>query len=137
MAAALLAALPGLLPKVVEILDKVIPDKDAAQKAAQAVVDKVVDLTAQSDGRQAEINKIEAGSDSLFVSGWRPAIGWICAVALAYSYVLVPLVMYASFVIGKPLPKPPVLDANLWELMFGLLGLAGIRTYEKVKGVAR
>lgn len=137
MATSLLTLGNLLLPEVFKILDKVIPDKDAAQKAAQAIVDKVVDQAEKSDERQTNVNAKEAENPNLFVSGWRPAIGWVCAVALAYTYLLVPIAMYVSFVIGKPLPKPPVLDGNLWELMFGMLGLSVARTYEKVKGIAR
>ena len=134
MAAALIPLLTSVLPG---ILEKIIPDKNAAAKAQAEIIDKVTDMTAKTDAAQAEINKIEAGSDSLFVSGWRPAVGWLCVAAMAYTYILVPVGMYVGFLIGKPIPKPPVLDGNLWELTFALLGLSGIRTFEKVKGVAR
>lgn len=137
MAAALLALLPTLLPEAVKILDKVIPDKDAAQKAAQAVLDKVVDLTAKSDERQTDVVKIEAASDDKFTSRARPFILWVCGAAFAWQYVVAPMVMWIGFVIGHPLPKPPTFDSGVWELMFGMLGLGGLRTYEKVKGVAR
>jgi hypothetical protein len=83
-----------------------------------------------------EVNKAEAASGSVFVAGWRPAIGWVCAAAVAYTYLLVPVGMWLSFLVGKPIAKPPVLDANLWELMFAMLGLGGLRTFEKIKGVA-
>ena len=133
-AAALIAS---LLPKAVEILDKFIPDKDAAQKAAQAVVDKVVDLTAQSDARQSAINEKEAASSDPFTSRARPFILWVCGAAFAWQYVLAPVAMWIGFVVGHPLPKPPTFDSGVWELMFGMLGLGGLRTYEKIKGVAR
>ena len=134
MAAALIPLLANILPG---ILDKVIPDKGAAQKAQAEILDKITDMAAKSDAAQADINKTEAASNSLFVAGWRPAIGWLCAVAMGYTYILVPLAMYVSFLVGKPLPKPPTLDGNMWELMFGMLGLGGLRTFEKVRGVAR
>jgi hypothetical protein len=134
MAAALIPLLTSVLPN---ILDKVIPDKNAAARAQAEILDKVTDLTAKADTAQAEINKIEAGHANLFVSGWRPAVGWLCVAAMAYTYILVPVGMYVGFLIGKPIPKPPVLDGNLWELTFAMLGLSGIRTFEKVKGVAR
>ena len=88
------------------------------------------------DKGQSDVTLAEAQSASLFVAGWRPAIGWCCAAAVFYSYLLVPLGMYAGFLTGHPVPRPPVLDEHLWELMFILLGVGGLRTYEKLKGVA-
>ena len=80
---------------------------------------------------QTEINKVEAASPSVFVSGWRPAIGWVCAMAMGYQYLLRPfLVAY------HPALAFPGLDDNLWQLLAGMLGLGGLRTFEKVNGVA-
>lgn len=115
-----------------KVLDKFIPDPAAKAKAEADLRDALL----ASDRAQLEVNKSEAASGSLFVGGWRPAIGWVCAGAVLYTYLLVPIGMWAMFVIGKPIAKPPVLDANLWELMFAMLGLGGLRTFEKVKGVA-
>jgi hypothetical protein len=115
-----------------KVLDKFVPDPEARVKAEAELRSSLQ----QWDAGQAAVNKAEAENPNLFVSGWRPAIGWCCGLALFYSYLLVPLGMYVGFVSGKPLPKPPVLDGNLWELMFALLGLGGMRTYEKIKGVA-
>lgn len=115
-----------------KVLNKFVPDPEAKAKAEAELR---ADLMAQ-DRAQMEVNKAEAGSGSLFIGGWRPAIGWVCAAAVAYTYLLVPLGMWLAFVIGKPIAKPPVLDANLWELMFAMLGLGGLRTFEKIKGVA-
>lgn len=116
-----------------KVLDKFIPDPEARAKAEAELR---VDLR-QWDAGQTQVNAVEAANPSLFVAGWRPAIGWCCGVALFYTYLLVPIGMWIGFLIGKPIPKPPVLDSNLWELMFGMLGLGGMRTYEKIKGVAR
>lgn len=85
---------------------------------------------------QIEINKAEAANASVFVSGWRPAIGWICGAALAYQYIVRPIVSWAVIAAGHPLPAMPGLDDNLWELLLGMLGLGGLRTLEKVKNVA-
>ena len=78
-------------------------------------------------------DKAEAASPSLFVAGWRPAIGWTCAAALAYQFLLAPLAVWVGFLIGHPVPKPPTLDEHLWELMFGMLGLGALRSLEKIK----
>jgi len=115
-----------------KVIDKFVPDPAAKAKAEAELR---ADLMA-SDRAQMEVNKAEAASGSVFVAGWRPAIGWVCAAAVAYTYLLVPVGMWLSFLVGKPIAKPPVLDANLWELMFAMLGLGGLRTFEKIKGVA-
>jgi hypothetical protein len=115
-----------------KVIDKFVPDPAAKAKAEAELR---ADLLA-SDRAQMEVNKAEAANGSVFVAGWRPAIGWVCAAAVAYTYLLVPVGMWLSFLVGKPIAKPPVLDANLWELMFAMLGLGGLRTFEKIKGVA-
>lgn len=83
---------------------------------------------------QLEINKIEAADASLFKSGWRPFIGWQCGVALSYQFLIRPIFPWAMAVAGHPVPEMPDLGDNLWELMFGMLGLGGLRTFEKTKG---
>lgn len=116
------------------IIDKFIPDP--AEKA-KAEADLRKDLMA-ADASQSKVNEQQAAHSSLFVAGPRPFFMWVCGLAVFYQYLLVPLGMWIAFVIGKPIPKPPVvLDNMLWELMFGMLGLSGARTYEKIKGVAR
>ena len=121
-------ALVGLGGK---LIDKLIPDP-AARDAAKLDL-----LKLQQSGElaamlaQTEINKVEAASGSVFVAGWRPAIGWVCAMAMGYQYLLRPfLVAY------HPALAFPGLDDNLWQLLAGMLGLGGLRTFEKVNGVA-
>jgi len=115
-----------------KVIDKFVPDPAAKAKAEAELR---ADLMAQ-DKAQLEVNRAEAETGSLFIGGWRPAIGWVCAAAVAYTYLLVPLGMWIGFLVGKPIPKPPALDGALWELMFAMLGLGGLRTFEKIKGVA-
>lgn len=93
---------------------------------------------------QMEVNKVEASSSSLFVAGWRPAIGWIGAVALGYQFLLYPLLVWAwallqaRGLVPGSLQPPPMLDTEaLWVVLSGMLGIAGLRSVEKVKGVAR
>lgn len=114
-----------------KLIDKLIPDP-AAQDAARLEL-----LKLQQSGElaaitaQTEINKAEASNPSVFVSGWRPAIGWVCALAMGYQYLARPLM-----VAFMPALVFPGLDDNLWQLMMGMLGLGGLRTFEKTQGVA-
>jgi hypothetical protein len=116
-----------------KIVDKFVPDPAAKAKAEAELR---ADLLA-SDRAQMAVNEKEAQSSSLFVAGWRPMIGWVCALALAYQYLLVPILLWIGLVAGKPVAKPPVLDDTLWQLMFCMLGMGGLRTFEKMKRVAR
>ena len=114
-----------------KLIDKLIPDP-VARDAARLELLKLQqsgDLAAML--AQTEINKVEAANASVFVAGWSPAIGWVCAMAMGYQYLLRPfLVAY------HPALAFPGLDDNLWQLLAGMLGLGGLRTFEKVNGVA-
>lgn len=108
----------------------------------QAAAAKLELLKLQQSGElaqiagQLQINAAEAQSSSTFVAGWRPSIGWVCGAALAMQYIARPLLEWGAIVLGHPLPGAlPGIDNNLWELMLGMLGLGGLRTYERVKGV--
>ena len=83
-----------------------------------------------------DVNKAEAASPNAFTSGWRPAIGWVCGLALLFQYILRPMLMWFGVIAGHQWPPLPGIDDNLWQLMLGLLGLGGLRTFEKTKGVA-
>lgn len=125
-----------------KILDKVIPDP--AQKAEaklkllelqQAGELKVLDAEMQIALAQNETNKVEAADPSLFKSGWRPAVGWVCVAGLTYTFLGQPLLSWASGVWA--IPAPPSLDmGDLFTLLAGMLGLGGFRTFEKFKRVA-
>lgn len=87
-------------------------------------------LLAEQNIAQTEVNKVEAGHASVFVSGWRPAIGWIGVLALSYQFILYPILQWF------PIDKQPLLpDANvLFTLVTGMLGIAGLRSFDKLKG---
>lgn len=121
-----------LVPLLDRILGAVLPDAEARQKAILDALGKVTD----GDIEQLKVNAAEATNPSLFVAGWRPAIGWCCALALFYQYLLLPIGLWVCRISGQAIDSPPVLDDALWELMFGMLGLGALRTIEKVKGIA-
>ena len=128
-----------------KVIDKIFPDKDAANKA------KVELLTLQQNGElkqmeqefqgmmaQVEVNKVEAASSNMFVSGWRPAVGWVCVAAYAFNYLLMPLLNWCVKFWVINAPTITALDTSeLTTLLFGLLGIGGLRTLEKFKGVEK
>lgn len=116
-----------------QLINKFVPDP--AQKV-QAETDLRNALMA-ADASQNAVNAAEAANPNGFTSGWRPFIGWVCGAALAYQYVVTPLIIWLAAIAHYPLPIPPRLDDTLWQLMFGMLGMGGLRTYEKIKGVAK
>jgi Holin of 3TMs, for gene-transfer release len=93
-------------------------------------------LQADNSLSQIEVNKIEASNTSLFVSGWRPAVGWVCCLAMAYSYIIEPLLRFICKVFFSYSGDFPVLDLeSIYPVLFGLLGLGAMRMNEKIKGV--
>lgn len=87
---------------------------------------------------QLLINQEEAKSSSIFVAGWRPFIGWVCGVALAFQFLVTPILMWICLVLNIVIPNPPILDlGSLMTILGGLLGLGTLRTFEKVKKVER
>ncbi len=139
----MLPLLDVLGPIIGKVLD-LIPDP-AKKAQAQLELQKELNANEQAimkallgaDAAQIEVNKAEAASPSLFVSGWRPACGWICAFALGWQYILAPIANWIVVVGGLSSAVPKISADGLMELLFGLLGLAGMRTYEKYKGVNR
>jgi hypothetical protein len=86
---------------------------------------------------QMQTNQTEASNANVFVSGWRPFIGWVCGAALVYHYILRPMLPWLLALLGKPMPPIPPLDmGDLITILLGMLGLGGLRTYEKKQGVA-
>lgn len=91
-------------------------------------------LVAQQNIAQTEVNKAEAASSNLFQAGWRPAIGWIGVLALAYQFVLYPLMLWIGTIYPQTQP-PPALEADMmFTIVTGMLGIAGMRSYDKFKG---
>jgi hypothetical protein len=85
---------------------------------------------------QMEINKVEAASSSIFVSGWRPAIGWICGAGFAVQFVIGPLAEWGSSLAGHPVKFPTMDTGTMMPLLLGMLGLGGLRTAEKLQDKA-
>lgn len=130
----------ALLPVIGPIIDKLvdrIPDPAAREKARLEAESTLLAASIEEMRGQVEINKVEASNSSVFVAGWRPAIGWSCALAFAFMYVISPVVVWIGGMFGVILSQPKFDADALMSLTFGMLGIAGFRTFEKVKGVAR
>ena len=119
-----------------KVLDRVLPDP--AQQAAA----KLELLKLQQNGElaqitgQMEINKVEAASSSIFVSGWRPGIGWVCGAGFAVQFVIGPLAEWGSALAGHPVKFPQMDTGTMMPLLLGMLGLGGLRTAEKLQDKA-
>lgn len=132
-----------LIPAVTSILDKIIPDPQAAAEAKLKALDMAqkgelaaLDADLRLALAQADINKAEASTD-VFRGGWRPFCGWICGAGLAYTFLMRPLLPWVAQVFGLNVPPLPSIDSEaLMALLFGMLGLGGLRTFERVKGKA-
>lgn len=129
---------------VIESVGKVAGDLITTEKERRQLDLEEKKIDQATDLAQIEVNKVEAASSSVFVAGWRPAIGWIGAAALAYQFLAYPLLLWVwTYLQGtgwipKELQPPPVLKADeLWVILSGILGIAGMRSFEKTKGVAR
>ena len=134
--------LGGLLKATLgPILDgvlKLIPDKNARAVAKEQFEGQMLGAMTGLVAGQLRINEQEAKHGSIFVAGWRPAIGWICGGGIAWNFILQPLISWVAFIFGVDITDAPVLDVGpLMILLGGMLGLGGLRTYEKRLGVAR
>jgi hypothetical protein len=128
----------ALIGPVTGLLDKFVEDKDEKNRLAHEI-STMADRHAQELAlAQVSINKEEAKHRSIFVSGWRPFVGWTCGIALAYHFVLQPLILFGVTVAGVELPPLPSFDmGSLMTVLMGMLGLGGLRTYEKQKGLTK
>lgn len=128
------STLDGIGQLAKDIRSALTGEVDAAAKAAIEL--KLLEIENQGLHAQIEVNKVEAGSSSVFVAGWRPAVGWVCCLGLLYSFIIQPLGLWAATI--YKVPGPPVLDMGvLLQLLVGLLGLSAFRSWEKKEGVAR
>ena len=136
MAGPLLALLPSLLPALTEVLDRVVPDQAAAAKAKTEMEAKLLEAAVSQAGQQAAINQVEAGHQTIFVSGWRPFIGWVCGAGLAWAFVVGPMLAWLLPAAGVVAALPVLQMEYLLELVVAMLGLGALRSFEKMKGVA-
>ncbi|GER08097.1 hypothetical protein GCM10007972_03970 [Iodidimonas muriae] len=128
-------ALTGLVDRVFGVVDSLVTDKDQAARLKHELHMTLSKLNLA----QMAVNAEEAKHASLFVAGWRPFIGWVCGAALAWQFILAPILQWGLTLAGLELTYslPQVASDSLMELVLAMLGMAGLRTYEKRSGVSR
>jgi hypothetical protein len=130
--------LQALIGPATNLLDKFIEDKDQKAQLAHDLATMAERHAQELSKGQLEINKAEAQHRNIFVAGWRPFIGWTCGVALAWHFVISPFVIFGASMAGFELPDLPEFDmGSLMTVLMGMLGLGGLRTFEKVKQVSK
>tara|TARA_B100001094_G_scaffold269825_1_gene274292 strand:- start:313 stop:717 length:405 start_codon:yes stop_codon:yes gene_type:complete len=129
--------LGSLVGPVTGLLDKFIEDKDVKNKLAHDLSTMAERHAQELAKGQLEVNKVEAAHKSLFVAGWRPAIGWICGLGMASNFILIPIANFVLALTGSAVIVPLLDTGEMMPVLMGMLGLGAMRTYEKKEGVQR
>jgi hypothetical protein len=122
-----------LIKPVSQILDKFVADKDLKLKLQHELSQELH----KANLAQIEVNKTEAQHRSVFVAGWRPFTGWVCASALAYHFIVEPVIIFVLSFFEIQLTLPTFDMGSLLTVLMGMLGLGGLRTFEKSKGITK
>jgi hypothetical protein len=126
--------LPVLGPIIAKLVDR-IPDPAERERERARLEAEVVGAATAANMAQVELNKIEAGHGSVFVAGWRPFIGWTCGVGLAWAFVGAPVAQWVIALTAPGTTLPGIETGGLFELVLAMLGLGGLRTFDKLKGL--
>ena len=129
--------LGSLVQPVTGLLDKFIEDKDQKNKLAHEISTMAERHAQELAKGQLEINKAEAQSRNIFVAGWRPFIGWTCGVAMAYNYVVHPIMIFRLAQLDYLVALPALDLGEMMPVLMGMLGLGGLRSFEKYKGISK
>jgi hypothetical protein len=120
-----------------KVIDRVWPDPVQAATAKLELVKLQQSGELAAMAGQLEINKVEAASASVFVSGWRPFIGWVCGAACAWNWIGLKIALFLAAYFEHPLNLAPADLSEMTPVLMGMLGIGGLRTIEKLNGVAR
>ena len=127
----------SLIGPVAGLLDKFIEDKDQKNALAHQIATMSERHAQELAKGQLEVNKAEAASTSLFVSGWRPAVGWVCVLGMASNFVLIPMVNFILALAESTITVPLIDTSTMMPVLLGMLGLGAMRSAEKIKKVSR
>jgi hypothetical protein len=126
----------ALTPLVTDLINR-IPDPEAKARAAVDAQNQILTVVAASDAAQNAVNQVEAANPSVFVSGWRPAVGWVACIGLAVQTIGYPITGWVLSVYSPGTSLPQVDTETLLAILFPMLGIGAYRTIEKIKGVAK
>ena len=129
--------LQALIGPVSGLLDKFIEDKDTRNALAHEIATMSERHAQELAKGQLEVNKVEAASKSMFVAGWRPAVGWVTVIGMASNYILIPMGNFALAIAGSDITIPLLQMSEMMPVLLGMLGLGGMRTVEKIQKVSR
>ena len=126
-----------LIGPVTSLLDKFVEDKDQKAKLAHEVATMAQRHAQELAKAQLEVNKAEAQHRSLFVSGWRPAVGWCCVFGMMGNFMVIPFTNFVLALLKIDVVVPLIDTATMMPVLMGMLGLGAMRTYEKRTGVSK
>ena len=126
-----------LIGPITSLLDKFIEDKDQKARLAHDVATMAQKHAQELAKAQLDVNKVEAAHKSMFVAGWRPAVGWVCCLGLASNYLFIPMANFVLVISNSGVVVPPLDLSGMMPVLMGMLGLGAMRSYEKTKGVSR
>jgi hypothetical protein len=129
--------LAQLIGPVTGLLDKFIEDKDKKNAIAHKIATMAQEHAQELSKAQIEVNKKEAEHKSLFVAGWRPAVGWVCCLGMASNFLVIPMANFALALSDSTIDIPLIALSEMMPVLLGMLGLGAMRTVEKAKGVQR
>ena len=129
--------LTSLIAPVTGLLDKFIEDKDKKNALAHEIATMAQKYAQEIAKAQIEVNKTEAAHKSLFVAGWRPAVGWVCVMGMASNFLVIPVANFALAMASSTIVVPILDLTQMMPVLMGMLGLGAMRTMEKTKGVQR
>ena len=126
-----------LIGPITGLLDKFIPDADTKSKLAHEVATMAQKHAQELAKAQLGVNKVEAAHRSLFVAGWRPAVGWVCVLGMFGNFITIPFSNFVLAISGIDIVIPLVPLETMMPVLLGMLGLGAMRTYEKQAGVSK
>lgn len=126
-----------LVGAISPLLDKFIPDADERNKLAHEIATMTQRQAHEIAKAQIQVNKKEAESKSIFVSGWRPAVGWVCVTGFAFNFIVSPIGTFLCDINNIDAALPTLDLSEMTPVLMGMLGLGAMRSFEKARGVAR
>jgi len=119
-----------------QLIERLFPDPAQAAEAKLKLVELQQNGDLAAIAGQMDINKVEASNASVFVSGWRPFVGWVCGFGLGYVAIIEPIARFVATMTGYTGAFPAIDTTLTMQVLIGMLGMGGLRSLDKAKGVA-